>query len=309
MKSILITGSEGFIGGHLVSHLVKTGYKVYGIDRCTNLYFQHDHYHLRNIDILDVRQLAEFVCGQNFDAIVHLAALTTHDEMVNQKSKTLQINIQGTINLLEAYQRSGAGMFIYASTGKVYGSIQKNPISEDHPTNPLNILGKSKIIAENLIDFYSLDSPGQTVILRIFNVYGPRQRDHFLVPTILSQLANGNPAITLGNIQDKRDYIYVADVADAMALMLDKDFSKNMQIFNVGSGTALTAADIVREVGKIIGREIDISVDTSRFRKDECPVEYADTQKLSVLGWQPANSLREGLAKTISCYLGEPCNL
>jgi len=306
MKSVLITGSEGFLGRHLAGRLLEAGWSVHGIDRAVSAR-SHDRYEVEQIDVLDARRLAAFVAGRKFDAVVHLAAPTTHEEMVGQKTRTLKTNVQGTINLLDACKASGAGTFVYASTGKVYGRIEKLPISEAHPTEPLNILGKTKIIAEKLIEFYCLGGRCRAAILRIFNVYGPGQRDYFLVPTILTQLARGESTVTLGNVADRRDYVYVEDVAGAIAFLLGRRLEKQVEIFNIGSAAAHSAADVVGTIGRITGQQIGIAVDRSRFRKDESPVERADTGKLAALGWRPAHSLEEGLRKTVDHYLGALC--
>ena len=305
MKTILVTGSEGFIGRHLVGRLLAAGDRVCGIDCNVDCKRGCEEYQLENIDILNARKLNDFVCGGSFDAVVHLAALTTHEEMIRHKTKTLQINMQGTINLLEAVNEAKIGSFVYMSTGKVYGEITKLPIDETHPVRPRNILGKSKIIAENLMQFYSTDSAVQMIILRTFNIYGPRQRSQFLIPTILDQLADGRSEITLGNIEDKRDYLYVEDLVDAISMVLGKTFDEGVEIFNVGSGEAYSAGQIVALIGDILSRDIKVNVDESRFRKDECSVEYADTCKLMSLGWQANHTLKEGLEKTMAHYLGE----
>jgi UDP-glucose 4-epimerase len=306
MRKVLVTGSEGFLGRRLVDRLVAAGCEVHGLDRAAGRP-SSEKYRLENIDVLDASRLLSYAVACAPDAIVHLAALTAHDEMVNQKTATLKINLQGTMNLLDACNASGARQFVYASTGKVYGRIERLPLSEEHPLRPRNVLGKTKVIAENLIDFYAQDCPARMTVLRIFNVYGPGQRNSFLVPTILAQLAGGGSRVALGNIEDQRDYIYIDDVIDAFLCVLLRPEEEASAVFNVGTGVASSAADVVRTVGEVLQRRIAISTESSRFRGDEDPVEYADTAKLRTLGWRPAHTLRQGLEKTVEHSMRGPC--
>ena len=301
MKNILVTGSEGFIGKHIVTRLLSEGYNVYGISRRPEFTLKHQNYHYTSLDILDREKLSNYFENIIFDAVIHLAALTTHEELTKNREKTLKINLEGTLNLLEEFKKTKSTKFIYTSTGKVYGRIQELPLSEDHPTNPLNILGKTKLVVEKLIDFFSYEATQQFVISRIFNVYGPGLRQYFLIPTIISQLKEGNNEIVLGNIHDRRDYIFIEDVVEALIIMLEKQLPENMNIFNVGSGKSHSALNIVNVIEEILGKKIIINVDKTRFRKDEFPDEYANIEKLSTFGWHPRYDLKIGLEKMISC--------
>ncbi len=305
MGRVLITGSEGFIGRHLTVKLLAEGYEVYGISLPPASGIDHPNYHWTSVDILDREKLSLYFRNSTFDAMIHLAALTTHEELTKHKERTLRINLEGTLNLLEEFKNTESTKFIFASTGKVYGRIQELPLSEDHPTTPINILGKTKLIAEKLIDFFSSESTQQYVIVRMFNVYGPGQRDYFLIPTILSQLQDGNSQITLGNTCDKRDYIFIEDVVEAIITVLGKEMSENLNVFNVGSGRPHSASDIVKIIEKIFARKVTIKVDESRLRKDEFPEEFADIGKLLSLGWSPRYDLKAGLERTASHFLGE----
>lgn len=303
MGKVLVTGSEGFLGKHLVLRLLLEGYVVYGISLPPTSVIEHPNYHYTSLDILNREKLSHYFENSTFDAVIHLAALTTHEELTKNKEKTLRINLEGTLNLLEEFRNTKSTKFIFTSTGKVYGRIQQLPLSEDHPTSPINILGKTKLVAEKLIDFFSYEATQQFIILRMFNVYGPGQRNYFLIPTILSQFRDGNDKITLGNIHDKRDYIFIEDIVEAIMIMLKKRLSENLNIFNVGSGKPHSALDIVRVIEEIFSKKVTIDIDKSRFRKDEFPEEYADIRKLLSLGWSPRYDLKTGLEKTISYSL------
>lgn len=300
--NILITGVNGFVGSFLAAELVKKGHTVIGVGR-------RDECSIRGIkyvkwDVLD-ENFDENILSTLFegvDVVVHLAALTTHDEIVNNKNKALIMNFLGTKNVLDRFNKStSTKKFIYSSTGKVYGKSYRLPILETDAASPINILGKSKLITEKLVDFY--DEGDKTfIILRIFNVYGPGQKDNFLIPTILNQL-NKSDEITLGDTEAKRDYTYITDVIDAMVLAIEKDAPNNFSTFNVCSQKGTSAGEIVSIIGSLTKKDIKINVDKQRFRNDEESIEYGSFEKIKKeLGWEPKNSLMEGLKKTLEVW-------
>ncbi len=198
---ILITGINGFIGQHLGAKLVQRGHVVVGLARNKKCKVANIKAYYSG-SVLDKKLVEE--AAKDAQVIIHLAALTSHKTMVDNKFETLEINLQGTKNVLDAFSKSkNTQKFFYASSGKVYGRIMHLPISEDHPTNPQNVLGKSKLITEKLIDFYN-DNQKEFVIFRIFNVYGPGQNKNFLIPTILAQFHEGKKEIVLGDMSRLR---------------------------------------------------------------------------------------------------------
>lgn len=278
--NILITGIDGFIGNHLSKALVKRGHKVKGSG-----------------SVLNKGQIEKEIKG--VDCVIHLAGKTTHGDLVVNKLESLETNVDGTKNVLDAFIRSEAKKFIYPSSGKVYGKVENLPIRESHPTNPLNVLGKTKLIAEKLIDFYS-NNDKEFVILRIFNVYGEGQKENFLIPTILKQLKTGKKEIVLGDIESKRDYIHIDDVVSAIISAIEGKNKKGIFIYNISTGVGCSAKDIVYLIGRIIGSSIKIKVNSKILRSDESKVEYGSYNLAKKeLGWEPKISLEEGLRKLI----------
>jgi len=288
IKKILVTGCSGFIGQALCIDLINSGFRVIGYGKTPPRFDQIEFIHG---DILDCDVLKS--AAKEVDAIIHLAAVTAHNEIVNYPLKTLNVNLQGTVNIAEAFLLSEAKVLIYSSTGKVYGYPSYLPYNEEHPTRPSTILGKTKLLSENVLEFCSFLEPNKSVnVLRIFQVYGKGQRANFLIPTILSQL--NKTSITLGDIDAKRDYIFLDDVVEAFNAVLKKAIP-GFNLYNLGSGKSYSAKEIVYIISKIINSPIEIEVDLSRFRKGEYDDERTDTGKLERLGWQCRTSIEIGL--------------
>lgn len=290
---ILITGINGFIGLHLATALIKRGHNVLGLGQdkkckisAVSTYYQGS--------VLDKRLLEKITL--DIDVVVHLAAKTAHKDVVDNKFETLEINFIGTKNILDAFLKSKkTKKFLYPSTGKVYGKIIHLPISEDHPTNPQNVLGKSKLITEKLIDFYN-NNQKEFITFRIFNIYGPSQSEGFLIPTILKQLHEGGKTIMLGDTKAKRDYIYIDDLVDAFILAIEKKGHLGISIFNISTGIGFSASHIVKIISEIKGIDIKVKINPALKRADEMKDEYGsfDLAK-KYLGWTPKVNLKEGL--------------
>lgn len=294
---ILITGAGGFIGRKLIMALLdETDTKIIALSR-NSLDIPNVRFY--PCDILNSDAVEKVFKENQLDCVVHLAAITAHSEIVDNRMKTFETNLQGTINLLNSFNmHCRGGQFIYSSTGKVYGRTNEMPISEKALVNPMNILGKTKRITEEVIDFYA-QPENRYLILRIFNIYGEGQRSNFVVPTILAQLER--ECINLGSLKDLRDYLYVDDLIDAFkACIASPDRFSNVDYVNIGSGEPACVADILREIEKLIGRELKVTVDQSRLRRDETPVEFCSHDKLTAqTGWTPKYSLADGIEKTL----------
>jgi UDP-glucose 4-epimerase len=296
---ILITGINGFIGQHLGRALVKREHQVLGLGRDKQCVVKGVRAYYSG-SILDKKLVEKTV--RDAQVVVHLAALTSHKDIVEKKFETLKTNLLGTENVLDFFSRSKqTRKFLYVSTGKVYGKIARLPISEDHPTNPLNILGKSKLITEKLIDFYN-DNQKEFVIFRIFNVYGPGQKENFLIPTVLKQLEEGNKLV-LGDMVAKRDYIHIDDVVSAFIYAIEEKGSRGLSIYNICTGKSSSAREIVNLMNKIKSIKIKVKSDSKKIRRDEMRDEYGSYEKAKRdLGWVPKISLTEGLARLIAQY-------
>jgi len=297
----LITGINGFMGTHLANTLIANEHFVVGLG-------QRNKCHIDGIgqyysgDILN-KDIVEEAMNE-VEIVVHLAALTEHKDLVDNQFKALEVNFLGTKNVLDVFcNAKQTQKFIYSSSGKVYGNFKSLPITENEYPTPLNILGKSKLITEQLIDFYSNQNK-QLIICRIFNVYGHYQKPNFLIPTILNQIDFKNKQdsieITLGDIHSKRDYIYIDDVIQALITCAEKDTPNQLSIYNIGTNRGTSALEIVNQLADIIKCPIKIKTDKTLFRLDEKNIEYGSYDKIyNELGWKPVIPLEEGFRRII----------
>ena len=292
---ILITGANGFIGRELCKKLTSSKNIVVGIGRQKTTI---DNVIYEPIDILDRTSLENLFIKYQFDVVYHLASITFHDEIVNKKEKTLEVSLKGTENLVCLFNKyCSNAKFVYTSTGKVYGGQHDDAISENTSIAPSNILGKSKYLTEQIIDYYASDNEtNQFTILRVFNVYGQAQRSTFVVPHIIKHIKENN-VIPLGNLDDKRDYIYISDVIDALvAILKDSLIPYHLDRFNIATKNCNSVRDILNILEKILNIKIPISTVKDRQRIDEYSVEIGDYAKFKAYyNWEPKVSLKEGL--------------
>lgn len=291
---VLVVGAGGFIGTYLCKskpqeiEMVKTVRKGF-VNAST----------VMNVDVDDRESLVRVFKKQHFDVVIHLAAITEHDAIVNDKFNALNTNINGTMNLLEVFNRYCKGaMFVYASTGKVYGETNEMPISENALIRPMNVLGKSKRITEEIIEYLAIPE-NKYLICRIFNIYGGYQKRNFVLPTIIDQL--DNEIIALGNTKDRRDFLYIDDLVSAIWACVNhmKNF-KSLEYVNIGSGEAHSVSEMIHEIEIILGRNLRIRQEEKKMRTDETSVEYADISKIiSLTGWEPIYSFTDGIRASL----------
>lgn len=290
---ILITGINGFIGQHLGRELVQRGHAVIGLARDKNCKIVNVKAYYEGT-VLD-KKLVEKTT-KDVEAVIHLASLTSHKDIVDNRFAALETNFLGTKNVLDAFSKSkNSQKFLYASSGKVYGRIMHLPISEKHPTNPQNVLGKSKLITEKLIDFYN-NNQKEFITFRIFNIYGPGQSENFLIPTILSQLHEGKKEIALGDIDARRDWVYIDDLVNAFVKAIEAKGHLGASVLNICTGIGSSASRIVEIISKLKGIDIKVKINPLLIRSDEMEDEYGSYELAKkYLGWNPKISLTEGL--------------
>jgi len=298
MEKILVTGGAGFIGSALVAELNKHNYDVYVVDDLSfgNREFVEvpdEKFFVE--DILDKPKMEEIFNAVKPDKVVHLAAIHFIPYCNKHPYESANINITGTMNILDiARKMNGIAQFFFASTAAVY-PIYDHPLPEDHPVEPLDIYGLSKLAGERLCNEFYLKSDIPVVVCRFFNAFGPNETNPHLIPVIQQQVNEGKRTIKLGNLDPKRDFIHTHDMARACRLLIEKHNS-GIETFNLGSGKEYSVREIVEAFERQLGEKITIEQDPERIRKVDRKHLVADITKLkSYIDWQPEVSIGEGI--------------
>jgi UDP-glucose 4-epimerase len=302
-KEVVVTGGAGFIGSNLCRALLQHGAKVTAYD---NLYsgkleFIEDLMDkgLKFVqeDIRDQATLEE--ATKNSEIIFHLAAQTSVPFSMENPKEDCEINIVGTVNALEAAKKAGARI-VFASSAAVYGNPEKIPTPETYPTHPVAFYGLTKLLGEDYCRFYHENYELEVVMFRIFNVYGPDC--HGAIYDFLNKLRkNPHKLEVLGTGKQSRDLVYISDMVDALLKAATSPAAPG-EVFNVGTGTTTSVAELGKMIVKILEFEdVDIYFTGGQAWAGDMDITLADNTKIkSKLQWTPLVSLEEGLKKLIS---------
>ncbi len=319
-SKVLVTGADGFIGSHLTECLVRQGHDV----KALVLYNSFNSWGWLDDSPEEIKKSIEVIASdirdpygmkeatKGCDTIFHLAALIAIPYSYHNPASYIETNVHGTLNVLQAAREVGAKV-IHTSTSEVYGSAQFVPITEEHPLVGQSPYSASKIGADQIA--YSFYSSFQlpVTILRPFNTYGPRQSNRAVIPTIISQLAVSND-ISLGALNTTRDFNFVEDTVAAFIAAANSP-SAIGETINAGSNFEISIGDTALLIAKIMGKELNIEVDSNRIRPEKSEVErlWACNKKAKdILGWTPnyaqTSGFEKGLQKTVDWFLN-PENL
>lgn len=317
-KPVLVTGADGFIGSHLTELLVAEGYKV----RALVLYNSFGSWGWLdsvpagpNLEIVmgDVRDpdFCRSIC-RGVGTVFHLAALIAIPYSYVAPDSYVDTNIRGTLNMLQAARDCGVDRILVTSTSEVYGTAQYVPIDERHPRQPQSPYSATKIGADALaLSFYNaFDTP--VVIVRPFNTFGPRQSARAIIPTIITQIANGARTIKVGDLSPTRDFNYVADTARGFLALANADADKvTGRDINIATGTEVSMADTLETIARLMHADVNWEVDEARLRpgKSEVFRLCGDNSLItSLTDWHPSFTLEDGLQATIDWFT-QPDNL
>lgn len=301
---VLVTGATGFIGSHLCLRLLDLGMEVHGLDDLSRgslkraKILKNSGMSLHKADVRDWATVHEVLHEVKPDAVIHLAALISVEESIRMPELYMEVNAEGTRNIVRAASNVGSGRLIYASSAAVYGNPIRLPIAEDHPTSPLSPYGLSKLMGERYVtsEFIGREKP---VILRIFNVYGPGQNPEYagVITKFMERLSQGDPPIIFGDGEQTRDFIHVDDVVEAFIRSLDTPLNETA-VLNVGSGRPFKIIELARMMIRLYGLNVEpIHVPP---RPGDVRGSYADISLAKrLLGWNPKISLEEGLRRLI----------
>jgi UDP-glucose 4-epimerase len=299
---VLVTGGAGFIGSHIVDNLVSSGYSVRVIDNLSTGKLTNINQHLGKgaIDFVkgDIRDF-ELVrkCAHDVDAVVHLAAITSVPFSVKQPQLTYETNVTGTLNLLNSCGEAKVNKFVFISSCAVYGEPEYLPVDELHSTNPISPYAESKLVGEQHCLTFHKKHLLKSVILRLFNVYGPRQgvNDYSGVITkFIDRSKQKMPLIIYGDGSQNRDFVNVHDVVEAVLKVLENEAAEG-EIFNIGFGAPTSVNELAKYVLDLAGLDLEISYE--KPRAGDIENTFADISKAEkLLGYTPAFSLQNGLS-------------
>jgi len=313
-RKVLVTGADGFIGSHLVESAVNAGAQV------TALAAYNSFGSAGWLDSLeeDVRDGVQIVHGdirdphfvrptaEGHDVVFHLAALIAIPYSYVAPQSYVDVNITGTLNVLEACRAGAAGRLVHTSTSEVYGTAQFTPITELHPLQGQSPYSASKIAADHMVEAYvrSFDTPA--AILRPFNTFGPRQSERAVIPTVIRQVLDpACPEIRLGDLTPVRDFNYVTDIAAAFLSVGGHDAIEYGRPYNAGTGHAITIGDTVQTILSVTGQKKPVVTEEQRKRPKNSEVFTllaAADRLTSTTGWRPRETLESGLEKTVAWW-------
>lgn len=312
MDRVLITGAGGFIGSHVVEAFLADGCRVRALVHYNSRGLRGHLDHSPPALKAESEGRLEIVAGDVTDPylmlqiangcpiIVHMAALIGIPYSYVAPVSYENVNVRGTLHMLEAARLTGAKRILITSTSEVYGTAQYSPIDEAHPLQGQSPYSASKIAADKFAESYwrSFDLP--VVTLRPFNTYGPRQSQRAVIPTVLAQAIAGQNEIRIGSLDPQRDMTYVEDTARAFLLAATANGIEGETI-HFGSGQACTVGDIAKQCLATVNPNAKLVIDTERIRPDKSEVGLllcnpAKAKKL--LGWEPRVSLQDGIART-----------
>jgi UDP-glucose 4-epimerase len=300
-KKILVTGGAGFIGSHIVDRLSLDN-KVIVLDNLSsgslsNLEKSKDRITLVKGDILDKALLKDVVAEVEF--VFHLAANVGNLKSIEDPHYDMEVNIQGTINLLEACLKSNIERLVYSSSGAIFGEAKYIPVDEDHPLNPESPYGVSKLAAEKYCFAYYKVHGVPITALRYFNAYGPRQGGSGypnVIAVFFKRIREGKPITIYGDGKQTRDFVFVGDIAKANILAATQPTAIG-EIFNIATGQENEVNELVTIIGQLSDQKNEVI--HAEPRAGEVRHSRANIEKARrILGYSPEVSLKEGLSLT-----------
>jgi UDP-glucuronate 4-epimerase len=313
-KSILITGGAGFIGSHLVDKLLaEGGWQVSVLDNFNSFYspeikraniaahLENPQFSLYENDFCDAEILRKIFAENNFDAIVHLGAWAgVRPSLLNPKLYA-QVNINGTLNLLDAAREFGVKQFVFGSSSSVYGINSKIPFAEDaNVSRPISPYAATKAAGELLCHTFSHLYDIRTICLRFFTVYGARQRPDLAIHKFAKLISEDKPIPVFGDGTTRRDYTYVDDIIQGVRAAIDYDQSKH-EIINLGESQTIELRELIELLEKSLGKKA--LIERQEMQPGDVPLTFADISKArELLNYNPTTKIEQGIPKFVEWF-------
>jgi NAD dependent epimerase/dehydratase len=313
---ILITGADGFIGSHLTEALVRAGHEV----RAFVLYNSFGSWGWLDQCQSDVKGQFEVFAGdirdahgvrtalKNCDVVLHLAALIAIPYSYHSPETYIDTNIKGTLNVVQAARDLDIGRVIHTSTSEVYGTALFVPITEEHPLQGQSPYSATKIGADQIALSFHRSFKTPVVVVRPFNTYGPRQSARAVIPTVITQIANGVRQIKLGAVNPTRDFNFVSDTVSGFIAAINSDRAIG-EVVNIASNFEISIGETAKAIAEIMGVEITILSEGQRLRPEKSEVERlwgSNLKARDLLNWEPKyaglEGFRRGLKETVEWY-------
>lgn len=312
--NFLVTGGAGFIGSHVCEHLLHAGHSVWAFDDLNPFYDPQ----IKRGNLRDIQSLAkpfEFVQGDftdpgainelfdevKFDQIIHLAARAGVRPSLQEPALYQRVNVEGTVNILEAARRTGVKKITIASSSSVYGINAKVPFSESDPIfSAISPYAASKLACEALGHVYHHIYGLDVIMLRFFTAYGPRQRPDLAIHKFAKLINAGKPIPVFGDGSTARDYTYISDIVDGVIACTQKQFG--FEVFNLGESQTVTLSRLIELLEQALGKKAVL--DRQPLQPGDVPITYADiTKARSKLGYNPRVKIEQGIPLFVDWFL------
>lgn len=316
MPKILVTGASGFIGSHLTEILLKDGFEVIGIDDFNDYYdpkikerniaaFKNNkNFTLYRADIRDKGKINEIFENHKVETVVHLAARAGVRPSLQLPLLYEEVNVLGTLNLLEAARNQNCQKFVFGSSSSVYGECKNTPFKETElDLKPISPYGVSKVTGEKYCYAYHHLYKIPVICLRFFTVYGPRQRPDLAIHKFTKLIEEGKQIPVFGDGQFKRDFTYITEIIDGIISSINYK-KTNFEIFNLGESHTTSVLDLIKLIEGATGKKTVI--DWQPAQAGDVPLTYADVSKAEkLLGYKPRTKPEEGIKRFVEWYKSE----
>lgn len=312
MPTVLVTGNAGFIGSHLVERLLDLGHSVVGFDNFDPFYDPaikrrnlavaqaHPRFEFIEGDLRRREQVDALFAGRRIDRVFHGAARAGVRPSLKDPLLYEEVNVRGTLHLLEASVRHGVANFVFASSSSVYGEQKKVPFAETDPVDgPISPYAATKKAGELMCYTYHHLYRLPVTCLRFFTVYGPRQRPEMAIHAFTRAIERGEPLVLYGDGSARRDFTYIDDIIAGVLAALERPH--RYEIFNLGESETIEVRELIRRLERVMGKKA--IVDERPAEPGDVPVTYADVAKArAMLGYAPSTSIDAGLDRFVAWY-------